>query len=173
LADRTPQRLAVTHQGARLLSHTRLGRHPVPQQGLKARHIQLGQQQPERRVRWRLAEISVQERVERLVVPLGKTLHPHQRALAAQDREDGHQQHPPLGKANAAAHPAIGQRLEKADQIACSSRRSGGLGGQGASSVPAHNTVGAPPQPGLLRQTSNRPCTRKCCESRLSSRKLC
>jgi hypothetical protein len=95
--------------------------------------------------------------IECLAVPLGKTLHPHQRALAAQDREDGHQQHPPLREANAPAHPAIGQRLEKADQIACSSRRGGGLGGQGADAVPAQNTVVAATQPGLLGQTSNRP----------------
>jgi len=160
LGDRTPQRLAITHQGARLLSHTRLGRHPVAQQGFKTGHVQLGQQQAERRVRWRLAEISAQERVERLAVPLGKTLHPHQRTLAAQDREDGHQQHPPLGKANAAAHPAIGQRLEKADQIACSSRRGGGLGGQGESSDPRAQHRRRNASASVLGQTSNRPCQR-------------
>lgn len=87
----------------------------------------------------------------------GKAFHPNQRALAAKDRKDGYQQHPPLGKANAAAHPTIGQRLEEADQIACSEWRGGGLGGQGASAVPVHNTVGATPQPGLLGRTSNRP----------------
>jgi hypothetical protein len=32
--------------------------HPVAQQGFKARHIQLGQQQTERGIRWRLPEIS-------------------------------------------------------------------------------------------------------------------
>jgi len=90
----------------------------------------LGQQQPERRVRWRLAEIGSQQLVERLPVAFGESLHSHQRALAAQDREDRHQQHPPLREADAAAHPAIGQRLEEADQIACSSRRGGGLESQ-------------------------------------------
>ena len=91
---------------------------------------------------------------ERLPVAFGKSLHAHQRALAAQDREDRHQQHPPLRKANAAAHPAIRQRLEKTDQIACSSWRGGGLGGQGSGAVPAQNTVGAGPRPALLGQTS-------------------
>ncbi len=54
-----------------------------------------------------------------LEVALGESLHPDQRALTAEDREDGHQQHPPLGEANAAPHPAIRQRLEEADEIAC------------------------------------------------------
>jgi hypothetical protein len=158
LVDGAPQRLAITDEGVELLGHTGLGSHPVAQQGFKARHIQLGQQQPERRIRRRLAEIGAQQLVERLAVSFGKALHPHQRALAAQDREDRHQQHPPLGKTDAPAHAAIGQRLEKADQIACSSsRRIGGLGGQGAGAVPAHDTVGGAAPPGLLGQTSNRP----------------
>ena len=82
----------------------------------------------------------------------GKTLHPHKRTLAAQDRENRHQQHPPPGKADPAAHSAIGQRLEKADQIACSSRRIGGLGDQAADAVPEHNTAGTTAQPGLLEK---------------------
>jgi len=55
-------------------------------------------------------------------VPFGKTLHAHQRTLVAQDQENGHQQHPPLRIADPTAHAAIGQRLEEADQIGCSSR---------------------------------------------------
>ena len=91
------------------------------------------------------------------MVPLGESLHPHQRALAAQDREDRHHQHPPLREANASAHPAVRQRLEKTDQITCCSRRGGGLGGQGAGAVPVHSTESATTEPGLLGQTSNRP----------------
>ena len=98
LSDRAAQGLAVTHQGVELLSHTRLGCHPVAQQDFKARQIQLGQQQPEGRVRWRLAEIGSQQLVERLPVAFGETLHSHQRTLAAQDREDRYQQHPPRRK---------------------------------------------------------------------------
>ena len=161
-----PVSLSAMEPRSVLRSHTRVSSSSVtsgwadiqpPQQAFKARHIQLGQQQPERRVRWRLAEFGAQQLVERLSVALGKAFHPNQRALAAEDRKDGHQQHPPLGKAHAAAHPAIGQRLEEADEIAWNSGRGGGLGGQGASAVPAHNTVGAPPQPGILGQTSKRP----------------
>ena len=117
--DRTPQSLAVTDQGVQL-SDARLGRHPATQQALKARHIQLCQQQTERGIRWGLAEIGAQQLVERLPVAFGKSLHSHQRTLAAQDRENRHQEHPPLGKANAAAHPAVRKGLEEADQITCS-----------------------------------------------------
>ena len=53
---------------------------------------------------------------------LGETPHAHQRTLVAENGEDGDQQHPPLRIADAAAHAAIGQRLEEADQICCSSR---------------------------------------------------
>ena len=66
LSDGAPQCLSVTHQSVELLGHTRLGRHPFPQQAFKVRHIQLGQQQPERRGRWRLTEVSAQQLAERL-----------------------------------------------------------------------------------------------------------
>jgi hypothetical protein len=88
--------------------------------------------------------------------PSGVTLLPHQRALAAENRQDGHQQHPPLGEADAPAHPAVRQRLEEADQIACCSR-GGGLGSQGSGAAPAQLTVGATAGRDLLGQTSNRP----------------
>ena len=65
LSDGATQCLAVTHKGVELLCHARLGRHPVAQQGFKARHIQLGQQQTERRVRWRLAEFCAQQLIQR------------------------------------------------------------------------------------------------------------
>lgn len=51
-------------------------------------------------------------------------------AVAAEDGEDRHQQHPPLGKANPAAHAAIRKRLEEADQIGFNGWAVG-LGGQG------------------------------------------
>ena len=60
LSDGASQRLAVTHQGVELVIHTRLGRHPISQQAFKTGYIQLCQQQTERRVRWRLAEICAQ-----------------------------------------------------------------------------------------------------------------
>jgi len=134
------------------------GRHPVTQQAFKAQDIHLDQQQQECRVRWQLGEISCMELVENMPVVLGKSLHPHQRTLTAQDREDRHQQHPPLGKAATTARPAVRQRLEEADQIACSGWRSGEIGSQGASAVPAHTTARVTAQPGMLGQTSNRPC---------------
>ena len=79
----------------------------------------------------------------------GKTLHPHKRTLAAQDREDGHEQHPPLGKEDTPAHPAVRQRLEEADQIACSDRRTDVLGNQWTGAVPAQGTLSAAAQQGL------------------------
>jgi hypothetical protein len=63
LGDGTPQRFAITNQGVEFLGHAWLGRHPIPQQAFKARHIQLGQQQPKRGIRGRLAEIGAQELV--------------------------------------------------------------------------------------------------------------
>ena len=77
--------------------------------------------------------------------------------MAAQDRDDRHQQHPPLREADASPHPAIRQRLEEADQIACGSWRGGGLGGQDSGAVPAHGTVGETTEPGPLGHDSNRP----------------
>ena len=104
-----------------------------------------------------LAEIGAQQLVKRLPVAFGKSLHSHQRTVAAQERKNRHQEHPPLGKANAATHPAVRKGLEEADQIACSDWGGGELGGQGAGAVPAQVTVGAAPKQGLLGKTSNRP----------------
>ena len=56
-----------------------------------------------------------------------------------------HKQHPPLREADDAAHAAVQQRLEEADQIACSSRRIGGLGGQESKADPEHGAVGRAP----------------------------
>ena len=142
-----PQRLAITHQNDELIAHTRLGYHSTAQQVFKAEH---GEQQAEGRVRWRLAQIGVQQLIERLAVglpllrglQLGKTLRPSQRALADQDREDRDQQHPPLREADAPEHPAVRQRLEKADQIDSSGRVGGGLRDQLSGAVPSDNTVG-------------------------------
>ena len=53
-------------------------------------------------------------------MPFGKTLHAQQRALVAENREDGDQKHPPLRITDAAALTAIGQRLEETEQIGCS-----------------------------------------------------
>jgi hypothetical protein len=101
---------------------------------------QLSQQQPKRGIRWRLGGLRAQQFVQRLAVPFGETLHAEQRTLAAQDRKGRHQQHPPLRKADAATHAAIGQCLEKTDQISCGSgvleRR-----GQRKGASPAHKPV--------------------------------
>jgi len=48
-----------------------------------------------------------------------------------QDLEDRHQQHPPLGEAEATTHPGVQERLEKTDQGACSCRRDGGWEAKG------------------------------------------
>ena len=86
----------------------------------------------------------------------GKPLDADQRTLVAPNRQDRYQKHSPLRKADAAAHAAIRQRLEKTDQVASS----GGFsreGRQGCSAVPANVTVAGASDPGLLGQTSNRP----------------
>jgi hypothetical protein len=89
---------------------------------------------------------------------LGESLHADKRALAAQDCKDGHQQHPPLGKDDALGHPAVQQGLEEVDEIACNNGRGGALGSQWSGLVPANDTLGATPQPGLPGQTSNITC---------------
>ena len=89
---------------------------------IKLFHIQLGQEQPKGGIRWWLEDMGAQQLVERLVVAFGKTLHAQQRTLAAQDRKNGHQQHPPLREANPPAHAAVGQGLEETNQIRCGRR---------------------------------------------------
>ena len=120
LIDRTPQGLAVAHQGVDRLGDARLGCHPLLQQGIEAIDIELREQQPEGRVRRRVGDVGAEQLVEGLAVAFGKTLHPEQRTLVAEDGQDRHQQHPPLRIANPPAQTAIGQRLEEADQIRCS-----------------------------------------------------
>jgi hypothetical protein len=128
LIDRTPQGLAVTHQGVDALGDARLGFHPLLQQGIEAIDIELREQQTEGRVRWWLGDVGAEQLVEGLAVAFGKTLHPEQRTLVAENGQDRHQQHPPLRVANPPAQAAIGKRLllrrslrlEEADQIRCS-----------------------------------------------------
>jgi hypothetical protein len=48
-----------------------------------------------------------------------------------------------MREADAPAHPAVRQRLEEPDQLACGSRVSGGLGSQCSGAIPAHKAVGA------------------------------
>jgi hypothetical protein len=67
LGDRAPHRLANKDEG-----------------------VLLGQQRPEGGVERRLADIGAEKLVEGLAVPFRDALHPHQRALAALDREDRH-----------------------------------------------------------------------------------
>jgi len=117
LIDRTPQGLAVAHQGVDRLGDARLGCHPLLQQGIEAINIELREQQTEGRVRRRVGHMGTEQLVESLAVAFGKTLHPEQRTLVAEDRQDRYQQHPPLRVANPPAQAAIGKRLEKADQI--------------------------------------------------------
>jgi len=121
LSDRTPQGLAVAHQRVDALGDARLGCHPLLKPGIKAIDIELREQQPEGRVRRRVGDVGAEELVEGLVVPFGKTLHPEQRTLVAENGQDRNQQHPPLRVANPPAQTAIGKRLEEADQTRCSS----------------------------------------------------
>ncbi len=86
----------------------------------------------------------------------GESLHPHQLALAAQDREDLYQQHPPLREVATAANWALWQSPEKSDLSACSSRLSCGLGRPGAGVDPAYNTVGPMSKSTLPGQICNR-----------------
>ena len=87
---------------------------------------------------------------------LGKTLHPKQGTLVAQDGEDPHQQHPPLRVAHPTPLAAVGQRLEEVDQIGC------GRGvlqwrGQGCAARRGQQTAALESPLGLLGQTSNGP----------------
>jgi hypothetical protein len=50
-SDRAPQRHAVTHQRVEGISNASLSRHPLAQQGFKASHVQLVEQQSEGRIR--------------------------------------------------------------------------------------------------------------------------
>ena len=152
-SDRTPQGLAVTHQGVDALGDARLGCHPLLQQGLKTLHIELSQQQPEGRVRWRLGDVGAEQLVEGLAVAFGKTLHPEQRTLVAENGQDRHQQHPPLRVANPPAQTAVRQCLEEADQIACSSRVLERRG-QRTGASPAHQTGACGAAPAPLGQTT-------------------
>ena len=120
--NRPTKRLAVAHQAIEALGDARLGSHPALEERLKGINIKLREQQPERGIGRRLAEIHTQQLVEGLPVPLCETFHPHQGALAAENRQDRHEQHPPLGKPDAAPHAAIRQGLEEADQIGGGSR---------------------------------------------------
>ncbi len=96
LIDWAPQGLAITDQGVDRSCYAGLGCDPLLQQSLKTLHIQLSEQQPEGEVRRRLGDLGAEQLVEGLAVAFGKTLHAHQRALVAENGEDGHQEHPPL-----------------------------------------------------------------------------
>ncbi len=80
----------------------------MSKKGFKASHVQLGEQQSEGRIRRFLAKIGAEQLVEDLAVTSGKPLDADQRSLVVQNRQDRDQQHPPLRKADAAAHAAVG-----------------------------------------------------------------
>jgi len=101
----------VTDQGVQI-REAGLGCHRVAQQAHKTSHIRLSQLQPERRIRRRLAGIVAEQLIEALVVPPGGAFHPHQRSLAAQDREELRQKPVPRQEADAPTHPASRRRLE-------------------------------------------------------------
>ena len=155
-SDRAPQCLAVAHQCVDGLSHARLSRHPLLEQGLESLHVELSEQQAEGGIRRRLGDVGAEQLVESLAVPLYETLHAEQRALAAQDGQDRHQQHPPLREAHPTAHAAVGQRFEEADQIGCGTGVLEGRG-QGCETRSRQKTVATGSTPGLLGQTSNGP----------------
>jgi hypothetical protein len=110
--------------------------------------------------------VGAKELIERLAVALllrrslrlGKTLHPEQRALAAQDRKDRHQQHPPLREAHTTAHAAIRQRFEEADQISRCSRALERRRGQGSGAVRLQEIPVREGAQCRLGRTFNRPC---------------
>lgn len=106
----------VTDQGVQI-SEAGLGCHRVAQQAHKTSHIRLSQLQPERRIRRRLAGIVAEQLIEALVVPPGGAFHPHQRSLAAQDREELRQKPAPRQEADAPTHPASRRRLEDKEEI--------------------------------------------------------
>ena len=64
--------------------------------------------------------MGAEQLVEGLPVAFGKTLHPEQRSLVAENGQDRHQQHSPLRVANPPAQTAIRKHHEEADQIRCS-----------------------------------------------------
>ncbi len=117
LLDRTPQGLAVTHQSVGRLGEARLGSHPLLHQGIEDIDIELKVEQPEGRVQRWVDNKNAEKLVEGLALALGKTLHPGQRTLIAEDGQDRHQQHPPLRVANPPAQTGIEKRLEEADRI--------------------------------------------------------
>jgi hypothetical protein len=81
-----PQGLAVTDQGVNRVTVADLCVHPGLEQALKAFHVELSQEQAKARVRWWLANMGAEERVEGLAMALllrrslllGYTLHPKQ-----------------------------------------------------------------------------------------------
>jgi hypothetical protein len=155
-SDRAPQCLAVAHECVDGLSHARLSRHPLLEQGLESFYVELSEQQAEGGIRRRLVDVGAEQFVESLAVPLGETLHAQRRALAAQAGLDRHQQHPPLGEAHPTAHAAVEQRFEEADQIGCGTGVLEGRG-QGCETRSRQKTVATASTPGLLGQTSNGP----------------
>ncbi len=156
-SDRASQCLAVAHQSVDRVCDTGLGRHPLLEQGLESLHVELSQQQAEGGIRRRLDNVSAEQLVESLAMPLGETLHAQQRTLAAQDGQDRHQQHPPLREAHPAAHAAVRQRLEEADQVRGRSRALGLSLGQGSGAELPHENPGTDRDEDLGGQTFNRP----------------
>ena len=88
-------------------------RHPLLQQRRKRANIQLSQEQPKCGIRWWLGHMGAQQLVDGFAVAFGKTLHAHPRTLAAQERKNGHQQHPPLREANPGHIGQSGKALRK------------------------------------------------------------
>ena len=93
-SDGAPQRLAVTHQRLESFRYTRLSRHPLAQQGFKARQVQLGEQKAEGGIRGFLTEIGAQKLVENLAMTACKAFDANQRTFVAEDGQDSDQQNP-------------------------------------------------------------------------------
>ena len=101
--------------------------------------------------------MGAKELIDGLAVAFGEPLHPEQGALAAQDREDRHQQHPPLRKTHSTAHAAVRQRFEEADQVGGCSRALERRCWQGSGAVRLQEIPVRDEAEGRLGRTFNKP----------------
>ncbi len=116
--DRAPQGLAIAHQLIQTHCTTwDLGDHPDLQLPADFGHIHLQKQIAEGGISGRPPELKPQRLVQRSVMADGKALQIPQALAAAQDPEHRHQEQKPLGEAHPAAHPSLGDRLQKTDQV--------------------------------------------------------
>ena len=116
--DRATQGLAIAHQLIQTGCTIRnLGQHPDLQLPADLGHIHLQEQIPECGISGRSPELKPQRLDQRGVMADGKALQIPQALAAAQDPKHRNQEQKPLGEAHPAAHPSLGDRLQKSDQV--------------------------------------------------------